>query len=182
MDKYGMGSTPKLKSPGDNYYYNGASSYQAIEIDSVNADVMGELNSFEGEVTQSLNNFKKKLSEMAEEFGKNFITINDHELGFVDVEAFEALISKLNEAISTSKTDSESFFSTCASEIKAINSWLSQLETNYSNYSSASTTYNNNIGIKDRDAQLVAAQAKSVMNQYKKLSGVPTDYGDWIRK
>lgn len=182
MEQYSKGSTPKLDSPGSNYYYNGSKGYEACEIDSVKSSVMGELSALEGDLSSQLTNFQKNLENMEKSFGEDFITINDRKLGFVDIEAFDSLTKKLKTDLETSESDSESFFSTCENGITAINEWLSQLENNYSNYRSALNTYNTYKNSKDNDEQLVASQAKSTMDKYKKLPGVPTDYGDWVRK
>lgn len=182
MDIYSKGNTPKLNKPGSDCYYDGASSFQAIEIDSVESAVMKELTSLDSDFNNYLTNFQKNLEEMDLEFGEKFITINSKKLGFVDMDAFMSLIEKLKENLENSRTDSESFFATCSSEIAAINAWLSELEENASNYSSAAREFNKYSGKSDDYSIAQAANYQSIMNKYKQLSGDPMNYGEWIRK
>lgn len=182
MDIYSKGSTPKLNKPGSDCFYEGASSFQAIEIDSVESAVMKELTTLDSDFSTYLTNFKKNLDEMELEFGEKFMTINDKKLGFVNLDAFMSLIDRLKEDIESSRSDSESFFSTCSSEITAINAWLNELEENASNYASASRSYDSYSGKSDANSKEQAAYYKGIMDQYKQLSGDPMSYGDWIRK
>ncbi len=182
MDIYSKSSTPKLNSPGNNYYYDGATSYKAADIGTVQSSVESELKTMEADFSTSITNFKKKVEDLDVSFGEKFITINQKKLGFVDVEAFTSLLDKLKSSIDTSISDTNSFFSTCSSEISTINQWLSTLESNASSYHAAESSYQRYSGKTDSDSISQASHYQSIMNQYQKLSGDPTNHGEWIRE
>lgn len=182
MDIYSKGSTPKLNSPGDNYYYEGATSYKAADISSTKAAVEKELSNLESDLTTQITDFQKKIEELDNSFGEKFIKINNKKLGFVDVEAYTTLATKLKTSIEESVSDSNSFFSTCSSEITNINQWLAKLESNYAAYQSAVSSYQSYAGKTDENAASQAAYYKGIMDQYKQLSGDPTSHGEWIKE
>ncbi len=182
MDIYSKGSTPKLNSPGNNYYYEGANSYKAADIGTVQSSVESELKTMEADFSTSITKFQKTVESLDEGFGEKFIMINQKKLGFVDVEAFQTLLDKLKKAIDTSVSDSNSFFSTCSSEITAINQWLSTLESNASSYNAAASAFQKYSGKSDDDSISQASHYQGIMNQYQKLSGEPTSHGEWIKE
>lgn len=182
MDIYSKGSTPKLNSPGDNYYYEGATSYKAADISTTSSAVEKELSNLESDITSQVTDFQKKIEDLDNNFGENFIKINSKKLGFVDVEAYTTLATKLKTCIEESISDSNSFFSTCSSEITNINQWLEKLESNYTTYQSAASSYQNYSGKTDDNSIQQAAHYKGIMDQYKQLSGDPTSHGEWIKE
>ena len=182
MNIYSKSSTPKLNSPGNQYYYDGATSFKAADISSVQSSVENALKSMEADFSSSITNLEKRVEDLDIGFGEKFIQINHKKLGFVDVEAFRSLITKLKSAIDSSVNDSSSFFSTCSSEISSINQWLSTLESNASSYQSALASYQSFSGKTDAASVQQASHYQSIMNQYQKLSGDPTNHGEWIRE
>ena len=182
MNSYSKSSTPILKSPGNQCYYEGANSFRAADIGTVQAGVERELQTLESDFNTHLVNLQKKVEDLDVGFGEKFISINDKKLGFVDVEAFTSLITKMKSLLESSASDSSSFFSTCANEISNINQWLETLESNASSYQAAKNSYDQYLGRTDENSIAQAANYKSIMDQYQRLSGEPTSYGDWIKE
>ncbi len=181
MEIYSKGATPRLEAPSGNCYYEGASAFKAADISGVESSVKEALNQLKAEVESSVPNFNKLLEDIDTNFGVKFIKLNDQKLGFVDVEAFNTLSKDLTKSMETSVSDTESFFSTCSSQISAINSWLSELESNAAKYNDAAKRYHDETtGLFQNEAK--AAAAKAEMDKYTKLSGDPMSHGDWIKE
>ena len=181
MEVYSKGATPRVEKPGTNYYYEGASSSVAADISDVASSVTETLKTLKSEVDTAVPSFNKLIEELDANFGTDFIKLNDQKLGFVDVEAFNALSKDISKSMDNSASNSDTFFSTCTSAISDINSWLSELEANAAKYNAAAETYRKETtGLMQNKEK--AAAAKAIMDSYTALPSEPMSYGDWIKE
>lgn len=183
MNAYGKESLPKLEQPtGKKYYYAQASKFKALETTSQESAIKAEFNTLKSDIETAIINFNKQLQAMETSFGIDFIAVNEQPLGFVDVESFDTLTNTLTKSLETTETDLNSFFNSCKQKTDDINYWLTQLVTNYSNYTALERNYQKCLNSNNEDIQAKAASYQSQLSDYQQLPAEPLSYGDWIKE
>lgn len=183
MKSYGIGNEPSLSKPGDKkYYYKNATNYKAASVSGIGVNVNKCLKDMNSDIISFTRDINEKVEDLEKQFGKEFILVNNQELGFVDVDAFLELNKKLKANASDAVEVSGAFFDDVQNKIDAANDWLKELEDNYKNYNGAKVKLAQAVKTWGDVGSKAIDDAKAEVNQYKKLSGDPLDYGSWVTK
>ncbi len=133
MSVYSEGNPPIAGSVTEKQYCKSQSIDTPYDTLEIRANIKTIIDNYMSDMDGILNEYRHLVKELSEDWGAKFIKINGKELGFVDVEAYNTLLTHLDDVMKEMKSNVNEFLDSIEQGEAGVKENLKRLYDNWTN-------------------------------------------------